>query len=148
MLSGNSKGSKAGFLASDITQTLKDCLIANATLAQLSSRYSLPDRIIAAPAALYTTRTQVKVRASVLEAYIAAVFYDFLISEVPGAYQVDDASEDDTVSCAGATADNESVRDDITEVGAPDSISGDSIISEMGTMVSGTQSGLRSVNLG
>jgi hypothetical protein len=79
---------------------------------------------------------QVKVRASVLEAYIAAVFYDFLISEVPGAYEVDAVSDDDTVSCAGATADNESVRDDITEVGGAESVSGESIVSEMGTLVS------------
>jgi dsRNA-specific ribonuclease len=62
--------------------------VSNNTLAQLSSSYNFPDCIVAAPSALYTTRLQVKTRASVFEAYIAAVFYDFLASEVPGAYAI------------------------------------------------------------
>jgi len=97
--------------------------------------------IIAAPSALYTTRMQVKVRASVFEAYIAAVFYDFLTSELPGAYEADAASDDDTISITGATADDESIRDDVTECGAPESVSGESIISQAVSAMSITSDG-------
>lgn len=63
------------------------------------------ETFIAAPSALYTARMQTKVQASVLEAYMAGVFYDYLTSDVPGAYENETASVD-------AVADAESIRDD------------------------------------
>lgn len=49
------------------------------------------DRLIAAPAAYLTAVMQTKVQASMFEAYIAGVFYDFLVSECPGAYGAGEA---------------------------------------------------------
>lgn len=63
------------------------------------------DRLVANQAALYTVKTQTKVQASVFEAYIAGVFYDFLVSEIPGGYDEDDRS-------IVVTVDGESTRDD------------------------------------
>lgn len=113
---------------------LKASLVANSTLAQLSTRYNMPDSIIAAPSALFTTRLQTKTRASVFEAYIAAMFYDFLFSELPGEYVLERAVND-TVSTTDATADGASVRDDITESAGVGSVSGGSVASDDTEMV-------------
>ncbi|TXT16032.1 hypothetical protein VHUM_00535 [Vanrija humicola] len=68
---------------------LKSHLVSNNTLRQLCVRYRITDHIIAAPVQLLTIKSQEKPVASIFEAYIAAVFYDFLTSDVPGAYTVD-----------------------------------------------------------
>jgi hypothetical protein len=56
---------------------LKSHLVCNATLSRIATIYKLPDRLNAAPAALYSTRSQVKTRASIFEAYVAALFYSY-----------------------------------------------------------------------
>lgn len=73
----------------DADQKLKDHLVNNKTLSQLCIRYGIMDGFIAAPSALYTAKQQYKVQAAVFEAYIAAVFFDFLTSETPGGYGTD-----------------------------------------------------------
>ena len=61
----------------------------NATLAQISDRYALPARLRGG-LEIYTTRQSEKVRASVFEAYIAGVYYDFLrAGEQPSADTTD-----------------------------------------------------------
>ena len=68
---------------------LKDRLVCNATLAQISDRYALPARLRGG-LEIYTTRQSEKVRASVFEAYIAGVYYDFLrAGEQPSADTTD-----------------------------------------------------------
>ncbi|GFZ45058.1 hypothetical protein JCM24511_02784 [Saitozyma sp. JCM 24511] len=57
---------------------LKGYLVSNATLAQISDRYHIPARLIAAQSALHVTRAQQKTKASMFEAYIAALYYSFL----------------------------------------------------------------------
>lgn len=58
----------------DMRQFLKGHLVRDRTLAQLSERYGLPDRLIGHPSALASTRLQEKPRASIFESYIAALF--------------------------------------------------------------------------
>lgn len=100
---------------------LKSHLVSNATLRQLCIRYKITDHIIAAPVQLLTIKSQEKPVASIFEAYIAAVFYDYLTSDMPGAYTADNIEVDDDgassettdeVSVTGATADDESVQGD------------------------------------
>ncbi|KAL1413185.1 hypothetical protein Q8F55_000936 [Vanrija albida] len=100
---------------------LKSHLVSNATLRQLCVRYKITDHIIAAPVQLLTIKSQEKPVASIFEAYIAAVFYDYLTSEVPGGYSADNMDVDDDgassvstdePSVTGATADDESVQGD------------------------------------
>lgn len=57
---------------------LKGYLVSNATLAQISDRYHIPARLIAAQSALHVTRAQQKTKASMFEAYIAALYYSVL----------------------------------------------------------------------
>lgn len=57
-------------------------MVSNNTLAQLSIRYGLPDRLIAAHGALYVTRAQQKTKANLFESHVAGVFYSYLQAEV------------------------------------------------------------------
>lgn len=75
--------------------------MSNETLAELSQRYHLPDNVIGAAAALPTIRASAHTRACLFEAYIAAVFYDFLNSERPGLYP--SGSQSTAPSVAAAT---------------------------------------------
>ncbi|EJT49011.1 hypothetical protein A1Q1_01922 [Trichosporon asahii var. asahii CBS 2479] len=76
-------------------------LVSNETLAELCQRYHLHDNFIGAPAALPTIRAAVGTRACLFEAYIAAVYYDFLTSERPGLYP--SGSQSTAPSITGAT---------------------------------------------
>lgn len=89
---------------------LKAHLVNNETLAQLCVRYGIMDSLRAAPSTLHTIKGQVKAQASVFEAYIAGVYYDFLTSPVPGGYDGDDQS-------IMVTLDGESTRDDASTCG-------------------------------
>jgi hypothetical protein len=89
---------------------LKAHLVNNETLAQLCQRKGLMESIRAAPSALYTVQGQTKAQASIFEAYIAGVFYDFLRSPTPGGYN------DDGMSVM-VTLDGESTRDDASADG-------------------------------
>ncbi|KLT44472.1 ribonuclease III [Cutaneotrichosporon oleaginosum] len=71
------------------TTMLKAHLVKNETLAQISVRQDLMSQLRAAPSAVYTVRGQIKAQASVFEAHIAAVFFDFLRSPTPGGYMDD-----------------------------------------------------------
>lgn len=75
--------------------------MSNETLAELCQRYLLHDNFIGAAAALPTIRATVGTRACLFEAYIAAVYYDFLTSERPGLYP--SGSQSTAPSVTGAT---------------------------------------------
>ncbi|GMK53750.1 hypothetical protein CspeluHIS016_0103360 [Cutaneotrichosporon spelunceum] len=74
-------------LPSGSATILKAHLVNNQTLAQICNRERLMENLRAAPSTLYTVKGQVKAQASVFEAYIAGLFYDFLRSPVPGGYK-------------------------------------------------------------
>lgn len=57
---------------------LKAHLVSNALLAQLSTRYRLHERIIAAPASLHSLRNSERARANLFEALIAGIYMDRL----------------------------------------------------------------------
>ncbi|BEI83290.1 hypothetical protein CcaverHIS002_0311580 [Cutaneotrichosporon cavernicola] len=97
-------------LPSGSATMLKAHLVSNETLAQICKREGLMENLRAAPSTLYTVQGQVKAQASVFEAYIAGVFYDFICSPVPGGYNDDDMS-------VRVTVDGESARDDLSSYG-------------------------------
>ncbi|KAK6908042.1 hypothetical protein I203_102043 [Kwoniella mangroviensis CBS 8507] len=53
-------------------------LVSNATLAQISCQYGLPNLLKSEPSLRFTLRRNEKVQASIFEAYIAAVYYSYL----------------------------------------------------------------------
>lgn len=57
---------------------LKSLLVANSTLAQLSSRYDLPSRLLAGPSELWNVRNGEKTRANLFEAYVAGLYASYL----------------------------------------------------------------------
>ncbi|WVQ85076.1 hypothetical protein IAT38_007240 [Cryptococcus sp. DSM 104549] len=57
---------------------IRDHLVSNQSLAQISLMYALPSMIVCDPSSTRDVRTSEKTQASVLEAYIAGVFYDWL----------------------------------------------------------------------
>ncbi|KAK8843457.1 hypothetical protein IAR55_007114 [Kwoniella newhampshirensis] len=57
---------------------LKSHLVSNATLAQLSTHYDLPSRLIAARDAMLNLQHGEKTVANLFEAYVAGVFYSYL----------------------------------------------------------------------
>ncbi|WVQ93851.1 hypothetical protein IAU59_000929 [Kwoniella sp. CBS 9459] len=60
---------------------LKAHLVSNATLSHLSGLYNLPQRLNGDPELLPVLRAQTDVRAALLEAYIAALYFSFPIEE-------------------------------------------------------------------
>ncbi|ORX37285.1 hypothetical protein BD324DRAFT_650889 [Kockovaella imperatae] len=74
---------------------LKGDLICNETLAQLADRYGISVQLRTSPAAFYATRNQVKTRASLFEAWIAAVYYSFLQHGPPDIH-----SEPNLIECS------------------------------------------------
>ncbi|WWC70904.1 uncharacterized protein I206_104856 [Kwoniella pini CBS 10737] len=64
---------------------IRDHLVSNATLAQISVFYNLPQLINAREESLEYVRSSEKIQASVLEAWIAGVFYSYL-SHGPGSH--------------------------------------------------------------
>jgi hypothetical protein len=84
-----------------IPQTLKATLVSNATLARISDAYGIPAKLRAEPSATRMTRTQIKTRASMFEAWIAGIFYSVLHGkaseegeEGEGGYEGSDESEE------------------------------------------------------
>ncbi|OCF37193.1 hypothetical protein I316_01100 [Kwoniella heveanensis BCC8398] len=57
---------------------IRDYLVSNATLAQISIFYDLPALLRADPSNIEDVRKSEKVQASIFEAWIAGVFYDYL----------------------------------------------------------------------
>ncbi|WVQ65635.1 uncharacterized protein L199_003813 [Kwoniella botswanensis] len=57
---------------------IRDYLVSNATLAQLSVMYNIPLLIKADPSSILYVRSSEKIQASVLEAWIAGVYYNYL----------------------------------------------------------------------
>ncbi|WWC62738.1 uncharacterized protein I303_105335 [Kwoniella dejecticola CBS 10117] len=72
---------------------MRDHLVSNATLAQLSIFYNLPLLINAREESLEYVRSSEKIQASVLEAWIAGVFYDFLQSGEGGYLIIDEEGD-------------------------------------------------------
>lgn len=89
---------------------LKAHLVNNETLAQICQRKGLMESLRAAPSTLYTIKGQTKTQASVFEAFVAGVYYDFIKSPTPGGYS------DDSLAIA-ATVDDESMGDDANQYG-------------------------------
>ncbi|WVQ96481.1 hypothetical protein IAU59_003586 [Kwoniella sp. CBS 9459] len=58
---------------------IRDYLVSNATLAQISTFYHLPSLLRADPSSIEDVRRSEKVQASIFEAWIAGVFYDYLL---------------------------------------------------------------------
>jgi ribonuclease-3 len=57
---------------------LKSLLVANSTLAQLSSRYDFPSRLLAGPSEQWNVRNGEKTRANLFEAYVAGLYASYL----------------------------------------------------------------------
>lgn len=89
--------------------------MSNETLAELCQRYQLHDNFIGAAAALPTIRAAVGTRACLFEAYIAAVYYDFLSSERPGLYPSESQSTAPSVTGATVGSDVGGDEDDLSE---------------------------------
>lgn len=58
-------------------QKLKAMLVSNATLSHFSGQYNLPQRLDADPELLPVLRATTDVRAALVEAYIAAIYYSY-----------------------------------------------------------------------
>lgn len=71
-------------------QKLKSLCVNNDLFAQISNKYGLPSRLIVGTHQQRTIRTNNIVLASMFEARVAATYYDFLESQVPGMYGADD----------------------------------------------------------
>ncbi|WWD05016.1 hypothetical protein V865_003087 [Kwoniella europaea PYCC6329] len=68
---------------------IRDYLVSNATLAQLSVMYNIPLLIKADPSSILYVRSSEKIQASVLEAWIAGVYYSYLKYGEGGCISVD-----------------------------------------------------------
>lgn len=60
-----------------LLQKLKANLVSNATLSHISGLYNLPRRLIADPNLLPVLRAQTDVRAALMEAYIAGIYFSY-----------------------------------------------------------------------
>ncbi|WWD05018.1 hypothetical protein V865_003089 [Kwoniella europaea PYCC6329] len=84
---------------------MRDKLVSNATLAQISCQYGLPNHLISEPSLRFTLRRNEKVQASIFEAYIAAVYYSYLNCEndhTPTSTQSNDIEERSTASSSSS----------------------------------------------
>ncbi|OCF57107.1 hypothetical protein L486_05966 [Kwoniella mangroviensis CBS 10435] len=72
---------------------IRDYLVSNATLAQLSVMYNLPLLIKADPSSILYVRSSEKIQASVLEAWIAGTYYSYLKYGEGGGISIDHEGE-------------------------------------------------------
>jgi dsRNA-specific ribonuclease len=59
----------------------KGQLVRDSTLAQLSDRFGITDRLVATPSAFYTTRAQQNTKGSMFESWVAAFYYSLFVGE-------------------------------------------------------------------
>ncbi|KAL7422986.1 hypothetical protein Q5752_002284 [Cryptotrichosporon argae] len=84
-------------LAAGPSTMLKGQIVSNASLAKISARYGLPDRLQCKSAQFRVTRLQFKTQAGVFEAYVAGVYYGVLEAAAAGG---SDAAGTDTAGGA------------------------------------------------
>lgn len=117
--------------------------MSNETLAELCQRYRLHDNFIGAASALPTLRAAVGTRACLFEAYIAAVYYDFLASERPGLYPT--GSQSTAPSVTGATVGSDVGGDDDENVSA---VGGERALTPTPADVPDTPTGMEDLRVG
>jgi dsRNA-specific ribonuclease len=62
-------------------QKLKSHLVSNATLSHISGLYNLPSRLVGPPNLLPVLKAQTDVRAAMVEAYIAAIYFSYPVEK-------------------------------------------------------------------
>jgi dsRNA-specific ribonuclease len=62
-------------------QKLKSHLVSNATLSHISGLYNLPARLVGPPNLLPVLKAQTDVRAAMVEAYIAAIYFSYPVEK-------------------------------------------------------------------
>ena len=62
-------------------QKLKSHLVSNATLSHVSGLYNLPARLVGPPNLLPVLKAQTDVRAAMVEAYIAAIYFSYPVEK-------------------------------------------------------------------
>ncbi|WWC96245.1 hypothetical protein V866_003112 [Kwoniella sp. B9012] len=72
---------------------IRDYLVSNATLAQMSVMYNLPLLIKADPSSILYVRSSEKIQASVLEAWIAGAYYSYLMYGEGGGISINHEGE-------------------------------------------------------